>query len=186
MKTKSIHIVCILMFVFAGTYAQDKHMTKTGHTKFFSSAPLEDIEAHNHQVQSIIDLDKQEVVVSMPIRGFEFEKSLMQEHFNENYMESEQFPKATFQGTFTSVKPIALEQDGTYEVEVKGNLTIHGVTKPYTTKGIIAVENRQVNVTTKFNVRVADHNIEIPKLVFKNIAEVVEVTVELKYQLLNS
>jgi polyisoprenoid-binding protein YceI len=161
-------------------------MTKTGYTKFFSSAPLEDIEAHNHQVQSIIDLASQEVVVSIPIRGFEFEKSLMQEHFNENYLESDKFPKASFQGVFTSKKPISLDQDGSYEVEVKGNLTIHGVTKPYTAKGIIAIENRQVSAATKFDVRVADHNIEIPKLVFKNIAEVVEVTVELKYQLLNS
>ncbi len=186
MKTICILGISMLTLGIVPLKAQDKYITREGYTKFFSTAPLEDIEAHNHQVQSIIDISKQEVVVSMPMKAFQFEKSLMQEHFNENYVESDKYPKATFQGVFTSVQPISLDQDGEYEVEVKGNLTIHGVTRPLVTKGMIKVQDQQLSVQTIFKVRVADHKIDIPKIVFKNIAEVIEVTVDLKYQPLNS
>ncbi len=157
-------------------------MTQSGSAKFFSSAPLEDIEAHNEQVNSIIDLESQEIVVSMLMTGFTFKKSLMQEHFNENYVESEKYPKASFQGTFTSEEPITADQNGEYSVTVQGELTIHGVTQPINATGTITVKDQQVAAQTKFNVKVADHDIDIPTIVFKNIAEVVEVTVNLAYQ----
>lgn len=176
----------ITLVLSAPLLAQDKYMTQAGYTKFFSSAPLEDIEAHNDQVQSIIDFSKQEVVVSMDMQLFEFEKSLMREHFNENYIESEKYPKAIFKGTFQGDEPIDPTQDGEYSVTVSGNLTIHGITQPISAPGTIRVKDSKVSALTKFVVRVADHDIKIPKIVFHNIAEEVEVTVDLKYNPLNS
>ncbi|GAA5020350.1 hypothetical protein GCM10011506_05050 [Marivirga lumbricoides] len=183
MKTQKIILAAFLMlFVVVKITAQEsKYFTTDGVAEFFSEAPLENIEARNEKVQSIIDLSKGDVVISIPINGFVFEKSLMQEHFNENYMESEKFPKAEFQGIFTSATPIKASRNGTYEVEVKGNLTIHGVSKPLTTKGIIKVDKNTLIATTTFFVKVADHKIEIPRIAFKNIAEEVKVTVEMKY-----
>lgn len=186
MKTKAVFAVIILLMAYVESSAQAKFMTQSGSAKFFSSAPLEDIEAHHEKVQSIIDLESQEVVVSMLMTGFTFEKSLMQEHFNENYIESEKYPKASFQGTFSSEQPITADQEGEYPVTVQGTLTIHGVAQPISTTGTITVKDQRVVAQTKFNVKVADHDIEIPTIVFKNIAEVVEVTVNLAYQPFNS
>ncbi|MEM9675141.1 MAG: YceI family protein [Cyclobacteriaceae bacterium] len=183
---KNIIVIYVALLMSNSLLAQDKFITQTGYTKFFSSAPLEDIEAHNHKVQSVIDFTKQEVVVSMDMQAFEFDKSLMREHFNENYVESEKYPKAIFKGTFSNGSTIDPSKNGKYDVTVEGTMTIHGVTQPITTKGIIVVDGSNVNAQTKFMVRVADHDIKIPKIVFHNIAEEVEVTVDLKYDPLNS
>jgi len=181
-----IVIICITWLMSSSLLAQDKFITQTGYTKFFSSAPLEDIEAHNNKVQSVIDFAKQEVVVSMDMQAFEFDKSLMQEHFNENYVESEKYPKAIFSGTFNHGSTIDLTQNGEYAVTVEGTMTIHGVTQPVATEGTITINGTKVNAQTKFIIKVADHDIDIPKIVFHNIAEEVEVTVDLKYNPLNS
>ncbi|WKN43846.1 YceI family protein [Tunicatimonas pelagia] len=183
---KNIIIIYLAFLVSNSLVAQDKFITQTGHTKFFSSAPLEDIEAHNNKVQSVIDFAKQEVVVSMDMQAFEFDKSLMREHFNENYVESEKYPKAIFKGTFSNGSPIDPTKDGAYTVTVEGTMTIHGVTQPVTTEGTIVINGAKVNAQTKFMIKVADHDIDIPKIVFHNIAEEVEVTVDLKYDPLNS
>ncbi len=98
----------MLLVAGALSQAQDQYMTKEGYTKFFSSAPLEDIEAHNQQVQSLMDLTKQEVVVSIPMQAFEFKKSLMREHFNENYVESEKYPKPAFSAFMAQIPEITL------------------------------------------------------------------------------
>jgi len=187
---KKILIIIIIVAVFvaiaADVMAQGKYITKNGHISFYSEAPLENIEAHNHEVLSIINLEAKEMAVSMLMKGFSFEKSLMQEHFNENYVESDKFPKSTFKGAFTGAQPIDLSKDGVYEVEVTGDLTIHGVTKPITTKGTIEVKERQVITKTKFMVAVKDYEIEIPKIVVDNIAEEIEITVELRHSPMSS
>ena len=183
---KNLILIYLAVLISNSLLAQDKFITQTGYTKFFSSAPLEDIEAHNNKVQSVIDFAKQEVVVSMDMKAFEFDKSLMREHFNENYVESEKFPKAIFKGTFSNGSTIDPTKDGEYAVTVEGTMTIHGVTQPITTKGTIIGNGSKINAQTKFMVKVADHDIDIPKIVFHNIAEEVEVTVDLKYDPLNS
>jgi len=185
MKKISI-ILCFALITSGSLLAQSKFITKTGYTRFFSSAPLEDIEAHNEQVQSVLDFTKQEVVVSMAMQDFKFDKSLMREHFNENYVESEKYPKAIFKGKFTAKDTIDPNQNGKHEVTITGTITIHGVTQAVTTSGTISVSGSQVQAKTKFIIRVVDHDIDIPKIVFHNIAEEVEVTVELKYDPLNS
>lgn len=178
---KTIISIILLLTAFTEVQAQDKFFTKSGYAKFYSEAPLENIEAVNNKVQSIIDMQKQDVVISMPMTAFQFEKSLMQEHFNENYIESEKFPSAEFDGYFTGKDRIDLSKSGAYEVIVKGNMTIHGVTKSISTKGTIEVDGKTVTAKAVFMIKVADYDIDIPTIVFKNIAEEVEVTVALSY-----
>lgn len=177
------YLLSLIVFIFIGgqVNAQEKFITKNGFVKFFSSAPLEDIEADNNDVQSIVDLTNSKIVISIPIQSFEFDKSLMKEHFNENYLESEKFPKATFQGKYDAGKTLSSKDHGSYTVAVTGDLTIHGVTRPLLTKATLIIQEDGIVAKTKFDVRVADHDIEIPSIVFKNIAEVVEVTADFKY-----
>ena len=106
-------------------FAQQKVLTKTGEARFYSKAPLEDIEASNGNVVAVIDFDKSEVAVKMLIKKFEFRKSLMQEHFNENYMESDKYPSATFSGALEGLSAIDLRKDGVHEVKITGEIDIH-------------------------------------------------------------
>src|SRR5690606_40197205 len=100
-------------------------MTRTGQIYFYGSTPLESIEAYNHAVAAALDLGSGELVFQVPIRSFIFEKALMQEHFNENYMESDRYPRAEFKGKLVD-SPKEYAKSGTYSVEAEGIMTIHG------------------------------------------------------------
>ncbi len=179
-------IVLILALTTVGMSANaQKYFTKTANVGFYSKASLEDIEGKSNQVTSIIDFATGEVVFKMLIKTFQFEKALMQEHFNDNYMESGKFPEATFSGKVESPNTIDPTKDGEYKVKVSGNLTIHGVTKHYVTDGTITIKGGTVKAKAKFPVRVADHGIKIPGGKMNNIAEVVEVTVDATYAPMN-
>lgn len=186
MNILKISGVLALLIGLASTSFAQKFITKNGHTSFYSEAPMENIEAHNKEVLSIIDFDSHEIVTTMLMNGFQFKKSLMQEHFNEKYVESDQFPKATFKGKFTPNEAIDLNKDGNYELAVTGDLTIHGVTKPIETKATIEVKNGVVIGKTNFNVKVKDFDITIPKVVVENIAETVLVTSDFTYSPYNN
>lgn len=147
---------------------------------FFSEAPLENIQALNKEGKSIINFSNKEVVAVVPIRGFHFEKSLMEEHFNENFMESDRFKTATLKAKFN--EEIPFNKDGVYTITASGKLNIHGVEKDYTIPGELTIAGDKISVKSKFKVRVADHKIEIPQLVIKNIAEVVEISVNFDYE----
>lgn len=182
MKFSKLLLSAVLLLSFSALQAQDRYLTRVGHVKFFSTAPMEDIEANNNKVLSIVDLAKGEVAVDMLMKAFEFEKKLMQEHFNENYLESSKFPKSTFKGTFDVPTSLKSMSDGTYEVDVTGEITIHGVKKPLNTKATLTVADGKLTGDLVFNVTVKDHKISIPKVVVKNIAEVVEVTASFEYE----
>lgn len=161
-------------------FAQDVYSCRNASFSFYSSAPLEDIEAKTDRGVSAINLKTGSVYFKVPVNTFQFRKKLMQEHFNENYLETEKYPYAEFKGKI--VEPTAdLSKEGTHNVTVEGVLSIHGVEKTYKEKGTITVQNGQVTSSSKFNVRLEDHKIKIPTLVIKNIAEVVEVTVKANY-----
>ncbi len=176
-----IFITCLVLFALQAK-AQDRYLTREGKAKFYSHTPMEDIEAVNNNVLSIIDLTKGEVAVDMLIKNFEFPKKLMQEHFNENYMESEKLPKSTFKGSFQVPDGLKAMKAGSYEAEVKGDITIHGVTKPLQTKVTLVVADGKISTEFVFRVKVKDHDIQIPNLVVKNIAEEMEVTCTFEYQ----
>lgn len=167
-----------LIILFPLTVFGQKYVSENAYVRFYSSAPIEDIEAENTNANSVIDLENGSVVYSIKITGFEFEKSLMQEHFNENYMDSEKYPKSTFSGKIVDWK----NESGKREVKVTGDLTIHGVTKQVTLPGTIDVGDGTVKVESVFTVRLEEYKVKIPKAVFYNIAEEVEVTVKFDYK----
>lgn len=178
MKTK---LILILLLVFAGNIYAQKYISKTSHVWFFSHTPMEDIEAHNHQAVSILDPQTGDLQFSLLVKSFEFKVALMQEHFNENYMESNTFPKAGFKGKITNLDQIDFKKDGNYKVMVTGDLTIHGVAKGITTEGTIEVLNGKVSAKAKFAVAPSDYNIVIPSVVENKIAKQVDITIESKY-----
>lgn len=178
MKTTGITILLILAFSMQAM--SQKYITKTGNISFYSSAPLEDIEAHNDQVNAALNTETGDLVFKVLIRSFQFEKALMQEHFNENYMESHKYPTSTFQGKITNLEDIDFEKEGTYKAQVEGKLTIHGVTNEISEEGTFTVKDEAIHGKTTFNVLVEDYDIKIPKAVVKNIAESIEVTVDVE------
>jgi hypothetical protein len=178
------NILLALAFVpLAMASAQERYATRTGYISFYSSTPIEDIEAHNRKVTSVWDATTGAVEFAALIKAFEFEKALMQEHFNENYMESNTFPKATFKGRVEGVGPEQLRTHGTHDVVVAGDLTIHGVTRQVSHPGTITVsDDGTVKAVSEFIVKPEDHDIKIPGVVRKNIAEEITVKVDLDYK----
>jgi hypothetical protein len=181
MKTKMFGLAfCLSFSMMAG--AQNRYFTKTGHIDFFSHTPIEDIKADNDQVTSFLDITTGEMVFSALIRSFQFAKPLMQEHFNENYLESEKFPKSSFDGKITDLQSIDFTKPGKYPVKVSGKLTIHGVTREIVASGDLTVDRDKITGESVFSVNPEDYAIRIPSVVRQNIAESIRITVRMNYQ----
>ncbi|MCX6306998.1 MAG: YceI family protein [Bacteroidetes bacterium] len=172
-------IIFLLVFMTAFSAGAQKYITKTGHIKFYSDGQLEKIEAHNRQVNSVLDFSTGGFVFKVLMKSFEFEKALMQEHFNENYVESDKYPAATFVGKVTNIKDVNLLKDGMYDANVEGKMTMHGVTKDLTEKGTFEVKQGKIIGKAKFNIVVADYKITIPGNVGNNISKTIEITVDI-------
>nr|NQU94358.1 YceI family protein [Bacteroidota bacterium] len=177
----TLNLIIIMLLVSTGVHAQ-KYMTKNGHISFFSSMPMEDIEAHNLQVNAALNTQTGDFVFKVLIKSFEFKKALMQEHFNENYMDSHKYPNATFQGKVTNLGEIDFGKDGEYPAQVDGKLTIHGVTQEVKETGVFIIGKGIINSKSIFNLMTADYNIKIPKAVINNIAESIELRVDVKLE----
>jgi polyisoprenoid-binding protein YceI len=173
---KRIILFACISLLAQSTYAQ-KYMTRTGRITFFSSTPMENIEAFNNEVSAVADATSGELVFQAPIKSFKFEKALMQEHFNENYMESDKYPKADFKGRIADIGKVNFTKDGAYNVTANGKLTMHGVTRDISVPGTITVKGGNATINSKFNVRTADYGIRIPALVEGKIAKEIAVTV---------
>lgn len=169
-----------MLFFIAGVVGLfgQKYYSKVGQVVFTSDAPLEKIEAKNTNGLILLDAANGRLECSVLIKGFQFEKALMQDHFNENYMESHKFPKGIFKGTITNMRDINVKKDGAYNAVVKGDLTLHGVTKPFSPTGKVIVKNGKITATSSFEILVTDFNIDIPKVVRENIAEKVKVNIQ--------
>lgn len=154
--------------------------TASGGISFFSQTPVENIEAKSQKTLSVLNINTREMAFSVDNESFEFPNKLMQEHFNEKYIESEKYPKSTFKGKINEA--VDLTKDGEYKITVTGKLNIHGVELPRTITGTILVKDGTVTLKSEFNVKIADHKIEIPSLVVKQIAEEIKVTVDAKLQ----
>lgn len=173
---KKFLLTIALLSLLSPAFAQ-KYMTRTGKVTFFSSTPVENIEAINNDAASVIDGKGGDVMFQVPIKSFRFEKQLMQEHFNENYMESDKFPKAEFRGKITNIGTVDFTKNGTYNVKATGKMTMHGVTKDVSAGGTITVKDGAVTVNSKFMIRPDDYGIKIPTVVASKIADKIEVTV---------
>jgi len=177
---KNYLIVTALILIFNNASAQNKlYSVSKSEFSFFSKAPLEDIKAKNTRANSIINLSNRELVVRIPVSQFQFSNKLMQQHFNENYMESEKYPYAIFKGRI--IEELDLSKPGVYSVNTSGTLTIHGVDQDRKLSGKLTVGENSLVLETKFDVMLIDHKIEVPKLVFKKIAEKIEVSANINY-----
>ena len=170
-----------LLVLSISSYGQ-RYITKTGHIWFHSEAPLETIEAHNKQVNAALDIQTGDFLFKILMKSFIFEKALMQEHFNENYVESDVFPNAMFKGKITNNGDIDYAKEGTYDAKVEGELTIHGITQKVKSDGTFSVTGNKLEGKAKFNVAIADYDISIPGAVAGKIAEIVEVNVDIKLE----
>lgn len=177
MKKQSVlPVLLALCTLVAG--AQEKFYTKSGKIIFSSKASLENIEAHNKTVTCVLDSKTGNMQFAVLMKAFEFEKALMQEHFNENYLESHKYPKAEFKGQIVNNGEINYAKDGTYKANVKGKLTIHGETRDVETVGVVVVKGDKVETDAEFNIELADYKVEIPKVVKDNISKTVRITVD--------
>ena len=179
-------VITIVLLLSTQLIFGQKYFSKTGKITFHSDASMEQIDATNTSASTVIDVATGSMEWAVLIQGFKFEKSLMQDHFNENYMESATFPKAKFKGKIENASAINFSKDGVYNVTVSGQLEMHGVTKPVTTQGIITVKSGVVSAKSKLTVLLADYGIEIPKMVENNISKSVDISISADYQLINA
>lgn len=177
---KQLLVFLLLTFLIQPLSAQ-KYITKTGYIGFYSHTIVEDIKAENNQVAGILDIATGEVVFMVLIKSFRFKKALMQEHFNENYLESDKYPRSTLTGKIKDYSGVDPGKNGKHEVTVEGDLDLHGVTKKITADGIIEVADGKIIASSKFNIAPEDYNIKIPNVVRDNIARTIEVTVGMNY-----
>lgn len=170
----------VLIIAVAGQCVSDRQnwYTKSGSIRFESRAPLENIEATNRSVTVIFKPTEQRLQFSVQMRGFEFRKALMQEHFNENYVESHKYPQSTFDGRITMPSQIDPGFSQPQKVQVKGQLTLHGVTRELETMGEISRENDKLRLASQFNLQLSDYKISIPSLVKDKVSNSVTVHVD--------
>ena len=180
-NTVIILFILALSCSYCNSYSQ-LYFTKNGRISFFSKTSMEDISADNNQVLSVLNTETGALQFSLLNNAFYFPKAKMQEDFNENYMESAKYPKSTFKGSITDMSVINFSNDGNYNIHVKGDLTVHGVTKNITAAGTIIIKNGNISATASFNVQLADYNIKIPTIVTGKIAKEIAVTVSCNYQ----
>ncbi len=156
----------LLLIVFSGlmftSFAQ-KHITKTGTIEIFSETPVFTIEAVNKKVASILNVETGEVVASTLVRSFKFHEALVEEHFNENYMESHKFSKAIFKGKISNFESIDFVKDGNYDVIVEGKLTLHGETNYIKEKCVVTIKDGLISAKTEFNVSLEAFKIKVEK-----------------------
>jgi len=178
---KKIIFLLFALVLFINVNSQEKYLTKTGHIWFLSNTPLEKIEAHNKAVVSLLNLTTGDIEFVLLMKSFKFDNALMEEHFNENYVQSDQFPKATFKGKITNLSSIQLESGQPQQVTIEGNLTIHGKTNTVKTNGTLAKSGDKIDGKSKFNLSPSDYDMKVEKYLEEKIAKTVEVNIELSY-----
>ena len=174
---KKISILLITILSFNLTFAQ-KYMTKTGTIDFVSDAPLEKIVGVNKSTACLLDSKTGDINFVVLIKSFVFEKQLLQEHFNENYMESDKFPKSTFKGKITNLSDINFAKNGDYKAVVEGEMTIHGVTKKIKESGTITVKGNAVELKSSITAALSDYKIKIPGAVKDKLSKNILVNIK--------
>ena len=178
---KPVLFFAALLMGSTGLFAQ-KYLARDASIRFFGSTPVENIEAISQQASAVLDASNGNLAFQVFMTSFTFEKALMQEHFNENYVESEKFPKATFKGQLVDFDAASLSKDGSYTATAKGTMNIHGVDKPVEAPVKLVVSGGKVTLSSTFLVKPEDYNIPIPSAVRDKIAEKMEVTVKANLQ----
>ncbi|MES2778104.1 MAG: YceI family protein [Bacteroidota bacterium] len=174
--------VLLAGMVFTTASLAQVQFTRNGKISFFSNTPVEDIKAQNNEVVSFLDTKTGELRYQVLIKGFVFPKAAMQVHFNsKQYMNSDLFPQSSFKGNITNLAEVNFSKDGTYKVKVKGDLTMHGVTKPVVANGTITITGGAATANAVFNVNREDYKIIVPAFTNSKIAKQIEITVDCNY-----
>jgi polyisoprenoid-binding protein YceI len=174
-------VLILIVALMAGQANAQQYFTKTGKIKFSSHTDLEDIKAENRKVVSVLDSKTGALEFSMLMKGFDFPNDLMEQHFNESYVESSKFPKATFKGTVTDISSVDFTKDGSYKVNYTGKMTIKDVTKDVAGTATIVVKGGKVTATSNMKIKPADYKIAIPAAVGNKIAEEINVDIIMDY-----
>lgn len=169
---KNIFLSLLVIVSTSNLYSQI-YIAKNCEITFFSAAPLENIAAINKAAKPILNTSTNDIQTKIAMTAFVFEKPLMQEHFNENYVESEKFPYAIFKGKINET--VDWKKDGEHKATATGTLDLHGIQKNITIDGTVKITGSEIIISAKFNIHIADYGIKIPSLYIKNIAEDVEV-----------
>jgi polyisoprenoid-binding protein YceI len=180
---KKVFFTLIALLTISLTVNAQKQKTSKTHFKFFSTTAAENIEANNYASVGTIDPASGDIVFVVPMQSFEFEKALMQEHFNsKKFLNTKANPKAKLTGKIANLEVVDFTKDGSYNTDVAGDLTINGVTKPIKEKATVVVKDGKISLNSKFNITLADYEIAFKKgKPSTNIAKTVEVTVEAFY-----
>lgn len=176
---KHISMILLAWLSSLNLAGQTLYASKNAQISLFSSAPIEDIAAKTSSANSVYNAGTGDLMFSVAINTFKFQKSLMQEHFNSDYLESDKYPRATFKGKVQN--PPDVTKNGTYAITVVGELDVHNIKQARTIPGTLTVNNGMISMSSEFMVKCADHRIDIPRLVFKNIAESIKLTVNANY-----
>jgi polyisoprenoid-binding protein YceI len=171
-------VILMIALTVSLTVAAQLYKSVSGTIKFYSDELLEDITAINKNATSVFDGETGEILFSVPIKSFQFEKSLMQEHFNEKYMESEKYPKSIFNGKLSGYRT----GQHNAKVTAEGALEIHGVKQKIKVEGCLDFNGDKVQLHSVFFVKLVDYGIRVPQIMFQKIAEVIEVTIDIEYQ----
>ncbi|PLX05087.1 MAG: YceI family protein [Marinilabiliales bacterium] len=177
-------LLLISVFTVVG-FSQEKYFTKEAEITFVSKSEVIVIDGTNKKSGSIFNINTGELVFIVIVDDFDFHIPLAEEHFNENYLESEVYPKAKFKGKIKDYQKLDLKKDGTYPVIVEGEMKIHGVTKDVTEKGILSIENGEIKAESHFFILLKDYNIKIPSLVSDKVNEKIAISVSAKYKPFN-
>ena len=163
------------LFFVSSVEAQKTYGTRNGQIVFQSPSD-EDVKAINNEVSSRLQ-DNGALSFSLLIKGFKFKMAEMQDHFNTQYLQSNQFPRADFKGTITNIASVHFAKDGNYPVQVKGDLTLHGVTRPVSANGTIQIANGKPVAKASFSIAIKDFGVNAP-----DVTEKVTITVNCQYQ----
>lgn len=176
---KQLFVLLISLGLVSVAAAQN-YFTRDGKVKFdaTSASSPEKIEGLSKTGTCVLDAKSGKMQWAVLIKGFQFEKVLMEEHFNENYLESDKYPKATFLGQITNLNEINFTKDGTYNAVVSGKMTVHGVTKDLNTNGALTVSNGTIKLNAGFSLLLSDYQISIPSLVNDKVAKEAKVLID--------
>jgi YceI-like domain len=181
-KKPVILLFTLILFSANAEAPPQMYSVSSGTITFRSDAPLELVKASSNQLKGIFDAEKKQFAFSLNVNTFKgFNSPLQQEHFNENYLESNKYPRASFEGKI--IEDVDLKKNGYYNIRAKGNLTVHGVSQERIIKCELTIKNNIVSVKSNFTVLLADHNITIPKVVHEKLAS--EIKVEVKADLID-
>lgn len=181
MRIKLLLIVLIFSGLSTGIFAQ-KYITKTGTIEIFSETPLFIIDGINKKVASILNVETGEIVASTLIRSFRFEEALVEEHFNENYLEPNKYPKSIFKGKILNFHDVDLKKNGTYNITVAGKFTIHGQTRDIKEPGKIIIKDGKITATSEFEISLKNYKVEIERAYTKAIKDEILLKIHFDYK----